>query len=135
MLENKKKEVVRAFMTRGVLTIERDATVLEAAKSMTELKIGSLIVTEEDRPVGIITERDILSKVVADERHPMTLKVSEVMSSPLITVKADQQVTEGLRTMAEKGIKHLIVMDEGELVGMFSLANLVDLERYTLMVE
>lgn len=135
MLERRRNEIVRAFMTKGVLTIERDATVLEAAKSMTELNIGSLLVTEEDSPVGIITERDILSKVVADELQPKTLQVSEVMSASIISIEGDQKVSEALRIMGENGIKHLVVTDEGEVVGMFSLANLVDLEKYTLRVE
>ncbi|MFW6110472.1 MAG: CBS domain-containing protein [Thermoproteota archaeon] len=121
-------------MTKGVLTLDKDATVWQAAKAMTELKIGSLLVTEKDWVVGIITERDILSKVVADKMDPTTVKVSEVMSSSPVSVEADQQVSEALKTMAENGVKHLVVRDEGEAVGMFSLANLVDLERYTLMI-
>lgn len=135
MLERRKNEIVRAFMTKGVLTIEREATVLQAAKSMTELNIGSLLVTEKGDPVGIVTERDILSKVVANERQPKTLHVPEIMSSSIIKIEADQTVSEALKIMGEKGIKHLVVMDEGEVVGMFSLANLIDLEKYTLKVQ
>ncbi len=57
------------------------------------------------------------------------------MSSALVSIEADRLVSEALRVMGEKGIKHLVVTDEGEVVGMFSLANLVDLERYTLRMK
>lgn len=131
----KKTEIVRTFMTKGVLTIEKDKTVLDAAKLMSELNIGSLLVTEKDVPVGIVTERDILSKVVAEELRPESLRVSKVMSFPLIRVEANKTVTEALTIMGEKGIKHLVVMDKGEIVGMFSIANVTDLEIYTLGIE
>jgi len=84
----KKTEIVRTFMTKGVLTIEKDKTILYAAKLMSELNIGSLLVTEKDVPMGIITERDILSKVVAKELRPESIRVSKVMSAPLVTVEA-----------------------------------------------
>lgn len=134
MWAEKKSEAVRAFMTRGVLTVGSSDTVIEASKTMAELDIGSLVVMDEKEPVGIITERDILAKVVAAEKSPKKLQVSEVMSSPIISVDADMTISEALSVMGEKGIKHLVVKDEGEVVGMFSLANVVDLEKYRLGV-
>ncbi|NIO36817.1 CBS domain-containing protein [Candidatus Bathyarchaeota archaeon] len=134
MWERQKSELVRASMTKGVLSIEKDKTVLDAAKLMAELNIGSLLVTEKDKAIGIITERDILSKVTAKELNPEALSVTEIMSSPILRVEADKTVSEALTVMGERGIKHLVVVDEGEVVGMFSLHNLIDLERYRLGV-
>lgn len=135
MWEKKKEETVRALMTRGVLTIKKDKTVLDAAKLMTELNIGSFLVTEKDTPIGIITERDMLSKVMAKDTNPKDLRVGEIMSSPVISIEADKTVCEALTVMGEEGIKHLVVTDKEEVVGMFSLANLVDLEKYRLGVK
>jgi CBS domain-containing protein len=132
MWAEKKEDVVRAFMTKGVLTVDENDTVLEAARLMAELDIGSLIVVRDGVPVGILTERDILSKVVAEERSAKSLKISEVMSSPVISVQADRTVSEALTLMGQKGIKHLVVKDGSDVVGMFSLANVVDLEKYRL---
>ncbi|RLG54891.1 MAG: signal transduction protein, partial [Thermoproteota archaeon] len=80
---------IRDVMSKPVVTIEEDKTVVEAAKLMGEKRIGSLIVTREGEPVGILTERDILTKAIACDLDICKLKVKEIMSSPLIVVKPD----------------------------------------------
>jgi len=122
-------------MTNRVLTLDKDKTVLDAVKLMDDVKIGSLVVIETDKPVGIITERDVLSKVVAKELQPASLHISEIMSSPIISIEANKTVSEAIEIMGKKGIKHLVVRDRGKVVGMFSLTNITDLGRYRLGIE
>jgi CBS domain-containing protein len=77
----------RELMTKEVLTISPDTIVQQAAELMAERCVGSLIITKDNRPKGIITECDLLTKILATKRHPTSVTVSETMSSPLITVR------------------------------------------------
>jgi malate dehydrogenase (oxaloacetate-decarboxylating) len=134
MLEEKSDDdLVRASMTRGALTFDKDMSVLEAAKSMAELNVGSFLVVDKDNnPQGIITERDILSKVIARELDPQKVRIGDVMSTPILSIDANETVSKALLKMGTKGIKHLIVKEKGEVVGMFSLSSLLDIERRML---
>ena len=115
---------VSDVMTSTVLTINSEASMKEAAKIMGERHIGSLVVTEKDTPVGIVTERDLLSKVVALAMDPSTVKVNEVMSTRLITVNPTNTIKEAAQTMmAHKG--RLIVLKEGRASGIITASDLI----------
>jgi CBS domain-containing protein len=88
--------------------------------------IGSVVITEEDKPVGIVTDRDIVTKVIMKDRDISELKVKEIMSSPLMTIEADASLRRAGKLLVEKGIRRLLVIDAGELVGniYFNLMNL-----------
>ena len=111
-------------MTRKVVTIDGDKTVGEAAKLMRKKKIGALVVTEKDKPVGIITEKDICERIVAESK-PNTTKVKEVMSKPLITIKPKSLLTDAVELMIKHGIRRLVVMDKGKLVGIVAARDFV----------
>ena len=85
--------LVREVMTPNVISVESSSTVRDAAQVMIERGIGSVIVTEAGRPVGIMTERDVLRRVVVKGLDPSKTKVEEVMSSPLVTIRADAYIT------------------------------------------
>jgi len=134
--EKSKEDVVRSAMTKGVLAFDKDKTVLEAAKSMSKLNVGSfLVIDKKKNPVGIITERDILSKVIASELDPKNVRICDVMSAPITSVDADETISNALLTMGMKGIKHLVVQEKGEVVGMFSLSSLIDIEKRALDIR
>ena len=108
------------IMSTTPLTIAADATVEEAATFMRDKEIGSLVVIEDGRPTGIVTERDVVTKVAAVNRSPAETVVKDIMSSPLVAVHPHQEVAEAAKIMAERKIRRLPVIKEGRLVGMLT---------------
>nr|QNO51188.1 inosine-5'-monophosphate dehydrogenase [Methanosarcinales archaeon ANME-1 ERB6] len=119
---------VRDVMTYPAITEDEDASVAKISKDMKMSEIGSLVITKEDKPVGIVTDRDIVIKVMMKGRNPGKLKVKEIMSSPLVTIEADTSLRGACKLLLEKGIRRLLVIEDGELVGIVSLRNIVTRE-------
>ncbi|MHC4066314.1 MAG: CBS domain-containing protein [Planctomycetota bacterium] len=119
-----------------VVTIGREASVLEAARRMNDQRIGALIVADGEQAVGIFTERDILNRVVAAQRNASETKVGEVMTSPMACCTRSTTLAECKAVMTEKKIRHLPVVEEGKLYGMISsgdvLANEVANQEHTI---
>jgi CBS domain-containing protein len=113
---------------RVVVTIGPGARVLDAARRMNERRIGALVVVHDhlpDRIVGIITERDILNRVVAEERSPVTTAVADVMSPRVLTCTPETDLEEVRLAMRERRIRHMPVVDQlGGLYGMVSIGDL-----------
>jgi signal-transduction protein with cAMP-binding, CBS, and nucleotidyltransferase domain len=107
-----------------VITSEIDESVREAAKKMARYKIGSVVVTEKGKPIGIVTESDIVRKVVAEDLKPSRVKVGEIASKPLHTIDAGSDVTEAAKTMRKLNIKKLGVVYKNELVGIITTSDL-----------
>lgn len=108
------------IMSTSPVTIPVDATVEEAASIMREKEIGSLIVLEDGKPTGIVTERDVVTKVAASNRSAKETAVRDIMTSPLVAVHPHQEVAEAARVMAARKIRRLPVIKEGKLVGMLT---------------
>ena len=108
-----------------VLQIEGDVSVLEAVKTMVDAGVGSLLVTADGNITGIFTERDYLRRMTLEERDAKTTPVSEVMSSPLIVVTPQTAIDECMALMTDRRIRHLPVVDEGSVVGVVSIGDLV----------
>jgi CBS domain-containing protein len=108
-----------------VLTIQRQASVLEAIGSMSQANIGAIVVERDGQPVGIFTERDYLRKIALEGRSSRETPVDEVMSSPLITVAPEESTRTAMETMTERRCRHLVVIDGEEMVGIVSLGDLV----------
>lgn len=117
--------LVRDVMTRGVKTIRPDDTVLEAVLKMNKFHIGSLVVTNNGRPIGIITERDILAKVVEPCMDPASVRVKDVMSKPVITIEPNAAVEEAARIMVRARIKKLPVVEGNKLLGIITTTDIV----------
>jgi len=101
-----------------------EATVCDAVTLMNEHNTGSVMVMEGDRAVGIFTERDVLTRVVALRRDPTTTRVKDVMTSTLITVEPRTTVREAMTIMTNRRCRHLPVVVEGRVVGMISIGDL-----------
>lgn len=117
--------VVSDIMSSPVITIDAENVVRDAALLMTEKRIGSIIITELEQPVGIVTERDMLERVVSLCRDPCGTKMKEIMSKPLITVPKETGILEAMRKMREHGIGRLVVMDDGALIGILSEKDII----------
>ncbi|KGK98519.1 histidine kinase [Methanococcoides methylutens] len=112
--------VVREIMTQGVLVLDITSTALEAAQTMKEENIGSLIVSKDNNPVGIITERDIVHKVMAKDVKPSTMLAEEIMSSPIITIKSSTDVIKASEMMLKSRIRRLAVTDDEKIIGIIT---------------
>ena len=108
-----------------VFRIEADASVLEAVRLMVEANVGSLLVTDGGEITGIVTERDYLRRVALEERPDQGAPVRAIVSSPLVVATADTTVDECMALMTDRRIRHVPVVDAGEMVGIVSIGDLV----------
>ena len=108
-----------------VLRIEAGASVFEAVQTMVEANVGSLLVTDGGEIVGIVTERDYLRRVTLEGRTDKDTPVGEIMTSPLIVVTPETSIDECMAVMTDRRIRHLPVVDDGEVVGVVSIGDLV----------
>ncbi|MEM3672737.1 MAG: CBS domain-containing protein [Candidatus Bathyarchaeia archaeon] len=115
---------VEDVMVREVITIDENLTVKEAAEVMNKFEIGCLIAVRKGKAIGIITERDLLKRVVAEARDANKTKVKDVMSSPLVVVEPSTDLEEAVRLMFQMKIKKLPVVDGKRLVGLVSLTDI-----------
>lgn len=116
---------IREIMSSPVVTILPRKTVLDAAKLLTMKDIESLIVAWGDETVGVITEKDIVRRVVAKEL-PYSTKIADIMSTPVITINVRKTGEEAMRLMHEKGVKRLPVVERGKIVGIITATDLVN---------
>jgi CBS domain-containing protein len=121
---NKVRQLLKIKGNR-VWTIKKEATVLDGIKMMAEKKIGSLLIVEDGKPVGIFTERDYARKVGFERERPEDVLIEKVMTAELITVRPDQSVRECMRLLTENQIRHLPVIENGRVTGMISIGDVV----------
>jgi CBS domain-containing protein len=117
--------LVRDIMRRNVKTVRTDDSVHAAVLKMNKFQIGSVIVTNNGRAVGIITERNILERIVEPRLDPGTIWAKDIMSSPLVTVGPNDAVEEAAKIMAQKRIKKLPVVEGDKIVGVVSTSDIV----------
>jgi CBS domain-containing protein len=115
---------VKDIMTKNVVTIDVGRTVFEAAQVMAEKGIGCLVVTDNAVPVGIVTERDFVRRIVA-QRASLDVKVSEIMTKSLVTVDPDASIKDAARLMSSNKIRRLPVLKQNKLVGIVVATDLV----------
>ena len=113
---------VKDFMTKGVLTVDEEKTIFEAAKLMSQKEVGDVVVLKGEIPRGIVTERDFVRRVVA-RKTPLDSKISDVMSRPLITIDPDASLKEAARKMVNRGIRRLPVVEQHKLVGIIVVSD------------
>jgi len=116
---------VEDVMVEEVITVEADVPVMEAVKLMNVHEIGCLIVTKSGKPIGILTERDLLKRVLAESRDPEKTEICEVMSAPLMFVDPKIDIEDAVRFMFKVKIKKLPIVKRGKLIGLVTLTDLV----------
>ncbi|AMM54152.1 CBS domain-containing protein [Pyrococcus kukulkanii] len=123
---------VKVYMTKKLLGVKPDTTVQEASKMMMEFEVGSLVVIDDEgNVVGFFTKSDVLRRVIVPGL-PYTTPVKEIMTKNLITVDANTPLGEVLKRMAEHRIKHILIEEEGKIVGIFTLSDLLEASRRRL---
>lgn len=118
-------QLLRDKQHQNVHTISSEATVLEFIQAMAEHNVGALPVVDNNELVGIVSERDYARKIVLQGRSSVGTPVSTIMSSPVITTEPQQSIQACMSLMTERHLRHLPVVDEGRLVGLLSIGDLV----------
>ena len=108
-----------------VWTIHPDQSVLDAIQKMADKNVGALVVTDDGKPVGIFTERHYARNVFLKGRHSPTTSIREIMTTHIVCTSPEQTIEECMAVMTDKRIRHLPVLDQGNLVGMVSIGDLV----------
>ncbi len=117
---------VRDVMTRDVVTASPKTTAAQAGKKMVEHKVGSVIIVEGGKPVGIVTESDMVAKVIFKNLKPSLVKLEQLMSKPLLTIKSSDDVNDAVLEMAQKKIRRLPVVEGDTLVGIITDTDVIN---------
>jgi CBS domain-containing protein len=128
-------KVVRDIMTKNVVTIEINRTALEAAKIMAEKGISSLIVLNDQDPVGIVTERDFVKKICIKELNVSRVKVNEVMSKIRTFADPEIPIEVAVQRMVNHKIRRLPIMEDGKVVGIITVTDLAKYLRTILLID
>nr|QNO51192.1 homoserine O-acetyltransferase [Methanosarcinales archaeon ANME-1 ERB6] len=112
-------------MTPQVVTEDEEAPVTKISMDMEVSGIGSVVITKGGKPTGIITDRDIATKVIMRNRRPSEIKAKEIMSSPLTTIEPDASIEKACELLAENGIRRVPVIEDDKLVGIISVRNIL----------
>ncbi len=123
--------------TKGgaVLSVDANASVLEAAQQMIDANVGSMLVSVRGRITGIVTERDYLRRVTLEGRADRETAVREIMSSPLIVISPETSIDECMALMTEQRIRHLPVAEHGDIVGVISIGDVVKFQSRQQSVQ
>jgi len=124
MTQDARTVCVKDIMTKAVVSVDAETTVSDAAKMMEDIKIGAIVVTENNTPVGIVTDRDFAIKIVA-HAYPIDTKVKKVMSSPLYSISPDEPIRMIADLMYTRGIRKLPVIDNDKVIGIVTATDLV----------
>jgi len=121
-------------MTREVITLDENIFAKRAAEIMAQEGVSAIITTTEGKAVGIVTERDILKRIVAEDKNPKETRLKEIMSSPLVTIEPNVDLEMAAHLMFEKKIKNLPVVHENRLIGLVSLQDICKLQPEILKI-
>lgn len=120
--------LVRDVMNPQVIVAKSSVTVKEAAELMAQMRIGCLIVIDDEKLLGIVTESDIIGKIVAKNRDPEKITLRDIMTGKVISVSSDKSLNEAADMMVENKIKRLPVVDNGKLVGIITATDMISFE-------
>lgn len=116
---------VRKIMTKGIEKVDANMSVKDVAKIMKAKKIGSILVEKDKELVGIVTETDIVRRLVADGKNPEGMQVKAIMSSPLLTVDIEKSIIDANDLMDKNHVRHLAVTEEGKVIGLVSCRDIM----------
>jgi CBS domain-containing protein len=120
----RKMPPVRDLMVSSVVTIEPGTSIVDAARRMIQEEKGPLPVVEGDRPVAMVTDRDVIARVVAEGRDPNSVTVDDIATRELVTIGPDQDVEEARQLMAQHELDRILVVEDDRLVGIISEADI-----------
>lgn len=119
------KMPVKEIMTRDVVTVDIKSDVQQLARKMLTYDVGSVIITDKKQPVGIVTERDIVRKIISKNLKPDDVSIKKLMTTPLVTIPATEDVTDTMHKMVKLEIRRLPVVENAKLVGIVTDTDLI----------
>jgi len=119
------KLLVKDLMVRDVKVARPDTSVREVVAAMNQFNVGSIIVVQGDKPVGVISERDVLRRVVEQCLSPEDVTAGQIMTSPVVTISDSASIDEAIKLMAERRVRKIPVMEKGKLVGIITYTDIV----------
>ena len=125
---------VQNIMVSDIITVKKNTLVMDAVKIMNKHGIGCLVVIENENPIGIMTERDLLKRVLAESKNPKKIRVQEIMSKPLIVGKPNMEVQEVIELMFDRKIKKIPIVEDGKLLGLVTFTDLVSFQPALIKV-
>lgn len=126
---------MKNVMTKPVTTIDKDGSVHEVAKIMSEKSIGCIVVTDKNAPVGMATERDILRRVVAKGLDASEVKMKDIMTKPLITINGSMPIINAIRVMQKNNVRRLPVVEKGKLIGIVTQRDLLRVLAFHVLIS
>lgn len=135
MQETSPPSTVKDVMTTPIITVDAKSSVREAAEVMSGNRIGCIIITDKGKHVGIVTERDMVQRVLAKGLDASRVKMTEIMSQPLITTEADTSIVDAIRMMDKKEIRRLLVVEKGKVVGIATQRDLLRALAFHVLIS
>jgi len=126
---------VRDIMQKNVITIQEDKTALDAAKLISEKDISFLVIVKDGKPIGVITERDFVRKIAAQDKQASLILLSEIMSYKFRWVEPSTEIEDAVQKMLNHNVRRLIVLEDKKLVGVITQTDLADFLRSRLLIE
>ena len=126
---------VRDIMQKNVITIQENKTALDAAKLISEKDISFLVIVKDDKPIGVITEKDFVRKIAAQDKQSSLIPLSEIMSYKFRWVEPSTEIEDAVQKMLNHNIRRLIVLEDEKLVGVITQTDLTDFLRSKLLIE
>jgi len=126
---------VRDIMQKNVITIEENKSALDAAKLITEKDISFLVILKDDKPIGVITERDFVRRIAAEDKNASQIPLSKIMSYKFRWVEPSTDIEDAVQKMLNHNIRRLIVLENEKLVGVITQTDLADFLRSKLLIE
>lgn len=127
--------LVKDIMQKNVITIQEDKTALDAAKMIAEKDISFLVIIKDEKPIGVITERDFVRKIAAEDKNASQVPLSEIMSYKFRWVEPSTDIEDAVQKMLNHNIRRLIVLENEKLVGVITQTDLADFLRSKLLIE
>ncbi len=126
---------IRDIMEKNVVTIEHEKNALDAAKLLKEKEISFLVIIKDNSPIGIVSERDFVKKVVAEDKVASTMSLESIMSKKFRWVQPDSKIEDAVQKMLNNNIRRLLVLEKEKLVGVITQTDLTSFLRSKLLIN
>jgi len=126
---------VRDIMQKNVITLEHDKSALDAAKLISEKDISFLVIVKDEKPIGVVTERDFVRKIDSEDKQSSKVSLSDIMSYKFRWVEPNTNIEDAVQKMVNANIRRLVVLENEKLVGVITQTDLADFLRSKLLIE
>ena len=126
---------VRDIMEKNVITIEHDRTVLDASNILKEKEISFLVIMQDGKPSGVVSERDIVRKITAEDKVASQVRLEDIMSKNFKWVDPDTEIEDAVQKMLNNNIRRLIILHDGNLAGVVTQTNLTEFLRSKILIN